>query len=50
MQCIRDEKGLIVAWTVGMSEDDILEMLMTHKSWYLSWYDPDDYITEEYRR
>lgn len=31
--CIRDENNLIVAWQVGMSEDDIQDMLRRHKGW-----------------
>lgn len=28
--CIRDENNLIVAWEVGMSEEDIDDMLKRH--------------------
>lgn len=31
--CIRDELGFIVAWQVGMSEDDIRDMLKRHPGW-----------------
>lgn len=31
--CIRDENNLIVAWQVGMSEEDIQSMLRRNKGW-----------------
>ena len=31
--CIRDENNCIVAWQVGMSEDDIQSMLRKNKGW-----------------
>lgn len=31
--CIRDELGFIVAWQVGMSEEDIQDMLKRHPGW-----------------
>lgn len=34
--CIRDENGKIVAWQVGMSDEDIEDMLKRHKGWYRS--------------
>ena len=35
--CIRDENNLIVAWQVGMSEQDIDDMLDRHKGWKRSF-------------
>lgn len=31
--CIRDENNLIVAWQVGMSEEDIDDMLKLHNKY-----------------
>lgn len=35
--CIRDENNLIVAWEVGMSEEDIDDMLKRHPGWKRSY-------------
>lgn len=34
--CYRDKDGLIVAWDVGMSEEDVKEMLEKHPDYYRS--------------
>lgn len=35
--CIRDESGLITAWQVGMSEEEIEAMLKKHPGWHRSF-------------
>ena len=34
--CIRDENGCICAWTVGMSDDEIVEFLKKYPGTYVS--------------
>lgn len=34
--CIRDELGYIVIWTVGMSDDEVQDILEQHPEWCLS--------------
>jgi len=34
--CYRDKDGRIVAWDVGMSEEDIEKMLKEHPDYYRS--------------
>ena len=35
-RCIRDSEGRICAWTVGMSDDDVLAFLEKYEGTYLS--------------
>ena len=34
--CIRDENGLIVAWCVGYSNEELENLLKRHPGWYFS--------------
>lgn len=35
-RCIRDEKGRIVVWCVGYSDDELKNIIKRHTGWYFS--------------
>ena len=47
-QCIRDSEGRIVAWTVGMSNEDVEDFLAKNPGTYLStaFYNYQKGVTE----
>lgn len=46
--CIRDSEERIVAWTVGMSDEDVDAFLENHPGTYLSiaWHNDQKGVTE----
>lgn len=42
-QCIRDEKGCIVAWCAGYSKEELKNLLKRHSGWHFSGAKIDSY-------